>query len=586
MSLGISIYKNRRDTTAGNKGILKEINGVNGVPVSIAPGFPSLEDQFNQMGITHIRLHDTFGIGDIDNYFQPSRYFNQDQLIPNIPSNLQQKGKQLIADIANKRTIFPYAAEGMKAHDINTALKNANYQMTDKYLIRILNNKPELNPGNIERQVMFRVGRTLDGGYELPQDFDIYSALVGKLADRYSLNYKKTGLPRKIKYWEIWNEPDLTFFWNNNNPEKYYEFYSKVAKAIKAVDPSAKVGGAGAANGLNPGGAYLDGLLAYCQKNNTPIDFLSWHYYGHLTCDPQNIIDLGNSIQKTLDQYGYSNIESICTEWNSTPFGSINVFTKVQSAQNAAYIASSLICMQHCKVDKAYYYRGDASSFGLFNDSDNPKAPQFKNFCTHAAQSFNLFARMFETPFIISHDDTLSTGISILAGENAKGNKLNILASNYKIDKDFSTTNPPKGIALYRQHYLDTSRTINQLTDQWGMDEWFGGLNPTTITTNNAVTQNTNIASQLPVNDKDLKARARNYTLSDTGLILSIKDIPSDFKGYKLIAYRIKEGGPLDKMLPEDVTASVSANLANNVLTIKDVGLIPSTVALYTIEFL
>lgn len=37
MSLGISIYKNRRDTTAGNKGILKEVNGIKGVPVSIAP---------------------------------------------------------------------------------------------------------------------------------------------------------------------------------------------------------------------------------------------------------------------------------------------------------------------------------------------------------------------------------------------------------------------------------------------------------------------------------------------------------------------------------------------------------------------
>lgn len=51
------------------------------------------------MGISHIRLHDTFGITDIDNYFQPSRYFNQDLLLPNIPTNLRQKTEQLIADI-------------------------------------------------------------------------------------------------------------------------------------------------------------------------------------------------------------------------------------------------------------------------------------------------------------------------------------------------------------------------------------------------------------------------------------------------------------------------------------------------------
>lgn len=63
--------KSRRDQSNGKSGKLKDINGVNGTPRSIAPGFPDLEDQFNQLGIRHLRFHDNLGFGDLDNYFKP-----------------------------------------------------------------------------------------------------------------------------------------------------------------------------------------------------------------------------------------------------------------------------------------------------------------------------------------------------------------------------------------------------------------------------------------------------------------------------------------------------------------------------------
>lgn len=135
------------------------------------------------------------------------------------------------------------------------------------------------------------------------------------------------------------------------------------------------------------GGEYIDGLLNYCKSNNVPIDFLSWHYYGNTTSDPQNILDIGDMIQNTLNKYGYNNIESLCTEWNSSPFGNVNTYSKVQSSKNAAYITSTFIYMQYTKVDLAHYYRGDASSFGLFNDEPG--------FCTYAGQAFSLYSKMF-----------------------------------------------------------------------------------------------------------------------------------------------------------------------------------------------
>lgn len=77
MVYSINITKGSRNTSAGTNGVLKAVNGANGIPISIAPGFPDLQDQFNQMGITHIRLHDCFGVADIDDGFVANRLSNQ-----------------------------------------------------------------------------------------------------------------------------------------------------------------------------------------------------------------------------------------------------------------------------------------------------------------------------------------------------------------------------------------------------------------------------------------------------------------------------------------------------------------------------
>ncbi|EHD13882.1 hypothetical protein CIN_12410 [Commensalibacter intestini A911] len=582
MVFSINITKGSRNSGAGASGILKQVNGVNGMPIAIAPGFPDLQDQFNQMGITHIRLHDCFGVADIDDGFVANRSSNQNQLIPNVPLLSQEKAKTFIADFVNKRTIFPYAAAGMRANDLTLASQSPNFATTDSYLKQILNNVASVNPGNIQREVFFRVGRTLDGGYEVPANFDIYASLVGQIVQRYAIDYQSVGLPRKVTYWEIWNEPDLTFFWNNNNPQVYYEFYSKVARMIKSIDPSAKVGGAGVANGYNPGGAYLDGLLNYCRSTGTPIDFLSWHYYGNRTGDPLNVIDIGNSIQSALNRYGYSNIESICSEWNSSPFSTVNTFSKVQSAKNAAYIVSSLIGMQYCKTDKAYYYRGDGSSFGMFNDNGQPLKPSKKTFCTYAAQSFNLFTRLFETPYILNQSNTFSTGLTTLAAENATGNKMNIIAANFEVGYGFVTGEVPAD-QYYKQYYLDTSKTVNQLTSTANKNKWFGGSDPRKLSSNNAVEQNRTVAD-LPTFGS-LPSRSRSYGLSNTGLGVQINGIGSNYQGYLLTVYRIKEGGRLDRMTPEEVSSSIAAYMSNGILHITDTGAGSSTVTLYSVEF-
>lgn len=575
--LPIDINFAAQNTSIGREGLVKDVAGVNGSPISVMPGFPDLEDQFNQMGIADVRLHDIYGVGDLDNGTIAGRRGNNDQMISNVPPDQADRAKKFIADFGNLRTIFPNAAIGMEKGDYDLAFKDTNYAITDDYIRRIMNNNASVNPQGIQRDAMFRVGRTIDGGYELPADFDIYASLVGTLVARYSANIGLSNIPRKITRWEIWNEPDLTFFWNSNDPTRYYEFYSRIARKIKEVDPSAKVGGAGVANGFNPGGAYLDGLLAYCKSNNVPLDFISWHYYGNVTSDPQNIIDIGNAIQTSLKNNGFQDAESICSEWNSTPFASKNVFTKVQSARNAAYLTSSLIYMQNCKVDRAYYYRGDALSFGLFNDAPNPIDTRFKSFCTYAAQAFALFNQIKQTPILLRTTDTNYTGISLLAGRC--GDKLNILVANFRIDPSLSRADTaPSNGKLYQQHYVDFGRDISEITDDWSVQHYFAGMQPSSLSNNNIVTQHDTVR-QLPTNGT-FPTRRRNYDASSSGVTLNIQNMPSTVASFE--ARRIVEGGGLGSMLPPITTAPI-AQQQGSTYSIIDREATEDTVTLYTL---
>ncbi|XAO71103.1 MAG: hypothetical protein AAYR33_08895 [Acetobacteraceae bacterium] len=201
--LSININYNSQDSSKGNNGQLKDVAGVNGSPISVMPGFPDLEDQFNQMGITHIRLHDIYGVGDLDNGAVAGLQNNNNQLIPNVPNAQAGQARNFIARFDNARTIYPNAATGMSQGNYDLAFRDANYDITDDYIRRIMNNNARVNPQGINREVLFRLGRTIDSGYVISANFDIYVTLVSTLVQRYSQQLNMSGIPRKIAYWEI-----------------------------------------------------------------------------------------------------------------------------------------------------------------------------------------------------------------------------------------------------------------------------------------------------------------------------------------------------------------------------------------------
>ena len=77
-----------------------------------------------------------------------------------------------------------------------------------------------------------------------PENLDNFVNFAKKVVKRYK---------NKIKYWEIWNEPDSSIYWQPQDEMKtYLRLLKKTYKAIKEIDPSAKV----LLGGLTSGGYY------------------------------------------------------------------------------------------------------------------------------------------------------------------------------------------------------------------------------------------------------------------------------------------------------------------------------------------
>lgn len=572
----ININADAPASDQGRNGQVKDINGVNGTPISFMPGFPELQDQFNQMGISHIRFHDIFGPGDIDNNVSPSAL--KGQLIISVPEGQKARAAQLVADFSNSRAIFPHANDGMRQHNDGLARSNANWAPTDYYLRTTMENVADLNPEYIERNVMFRVGRSNGGGSNVPADLDIYANLVGEAVRRYSADISLSGIPRKIAYWEIWNEPDLWGFWTGTSSQ-YYALYEKVARKIKSIDPMAKVGGCGITNGEDASGPYTRGLLSYCQRNNVPLDFLSWHYYTQRQTDPNGFARCASIQRKNLDQYGFRSAESICTEWNITPLSLSISSTTVQTVQNAAYIAASFIVMNKSSVDKAYYYRGDGGFLGLFNDENNPKDARYKAFCTYAAQAFGLYKQMFGTPQLLASPDYSSNDIYVLAGRGS--NAVNVLVSNFHRDSSLAGgVHTPNNVS-YRQHYVDSGRSIDVIHDDWSIEHWFGGSKPI-ISRAKWDDLTTPMTAELDQHRDGESAPASSMVQAvKDGIVLSVDHLPTTSP--KLEIRRIADGGDLGAILPPIDNSGVKIDNIGSTITITDPLAVEYTVTHYSI---
>jgi xylan 1,4-beta-xylosidase len=104
-----------------------------------------------------------------------------------------------------------------------------------------------------------------------PADYGEWEALIKALTqhlvERYGIDEVRTW------FFEIWNEPNLKFFWAGSQAD-YFKLYEHSARAIKSVDAQLRVGGP--ATSIN---AWIPDMLEFCRKSGAPLDFISTHHY-------------------------------------------------------------------------------------------------------------------------------------------------------------------------------------------------------------------------------------------------------------------------------------------------------------------
>jgi len=134
-------------------------------------------------------------------------------------------------------------------------------------------------------------------------------------------------------YFEVWNEPGLTFFWKDADFDAYMELYARTARTLKRVDVQLRVGGPashgfGDAVGEPPWGKEF---LAACAERDLPLDFFSTHPYptfypfdpegrGYMTWDgPDRLLIDARGCDQLLRASAYPDVERHYTEWSSSP---------------------------------------------------------------------------------------------------------------------------------------------------------------------------------------------------------------------------------------------------------------------------
>ena len=212
------------------------------------------------------------------------------------------------------------------------------------------------------------------------------------------------GFHYDIRYWEIWNEPDIQPFWTGT-PQEYYALYETTARALKAHDPTFKVGGPSFCCNWS---FYRD-FLAYVQANAVPLDFISWHTYAQA---PYAFPAAAARVRDLAYRYGFNDVEFLITEWNYTAQAPSDMFW---SARGAAWNASVLAYMQDAPITISNRYRGngggeDGGGFGLFYDDG-----RFKK----TAYAYLAHRMLLETPLRLAASGSDTQGYAVLAGKSA-----------------------------------------------------------------------------------------------------------------------------------------------------------------------
>ncbi|MGA9667953.1 MAG: beta-xylosidase [Terracidiphilus sp.] len=199
---------------------------------------------------------------------------------------------------------------------------------------------------------------------------DLVDAFIRHIEQRYGKEEVRTW------FFEVWNEPNLSGFWEGGDQKAYFELYDLTAKTIKAVDPSLRVGGPSTA-----GAAWVPEFLAHMKQSGAAVDFVTTHTYGvqggfldeegksdtKLDPSPEAIVADVRRVREQISASAFSGLPLYFTEWSTsyTPRDSVH-----DSYISAPYILTKLKASQGLLQGMSYWTYTD-----LFEEPGPPTSP-------------------------------------------------------------------------------------------------------------------------------------------------------------------------------------------------------------------
>lgn len=374
---------------AQHVGTMRPINGLNDGPL-VAGGLIDLSAMQKAIAPNAIRLHDCHW--------------------PN-------------PDVVDFHAVFPNP-------DADPARSESyDFRLTDEYIAAVR---------ATGAAIIYRLGQSIEHTttrrfVHPPKDPDKWAQVAIGIIRHYNEGWAN-GYRYGIKYWEIWNEPDVRpQMWSGSDAD-YFRLYEVAAKAIHARFPDVKVGGPAASY---PGGEgsearpspFAAAFLEYCRSHKLPLDFFSWHCY---TNDSKVPPALAQGVRRILDNYGFRKTESHLNEWNYLPDNDWSVmsnrtgapearrrfYQRMSGAEGAAFVASVLIGFQDAPVDVCCFYQGGAGAFGLTDEFGVPEK-------TYYAQL--AFRELLRTPARSQVTVAAPGAVAACAGIAADGRSVTVL---------------------------------------------------------------------------------------------------------------------------------------------------------------
>jgi xylan 1,4-beta-xylosidase len=199
---------------------------------------------------------------------------------------------------------------------------------------------------------------------------DLIDAFIRHIEARYGRDEVHTW------FFEVWNEPNLSGFWEGGDQKAYFELYDLTSKTIKSVDPALRVGGPSTA-----GAAWVPEFLAHVKQSGAAVDFVTTHTYGvqggfldeegksdtKLDPSPNAIVGDVRRVREQISASPFPGLPLYFSEWSTsyTPRDAVH-----DSYISAPYILTKLKASQGLVQGMSYWTYTD-----LFEEPGPPTAP-------------------------------------------------------------------------------------------------------------------------------------------------------------------------------------------------------------------